>query len=75
MGCYQVEFARSATKDLRKVDRSRIQQILDRVENLAMDPVLQDARSSPDPNGHFESEWETIVSFTKWKMTSWLCSL
>jgi mRNA interferase RelE/StbE len=38
MGCYQGEFARSATKDLRKVDRNRIPQILERIASLAEDP-------------------------------------
>jgi mRNA interferase RelE/StbE len=38
MASYQIEFTRSATKDLRKIDRSRIPQILERIESLGDEP-------------------------------------
>jgi mRNA interferase RelE/StbE len=38
MASYQVEFARSATKDLRKIDRSRVPQILEKIETLVDEP-------------------------------------
>jgi mRNA interferase RelE/StbE len=40
MASYQIEFTRSATKDLRKIDRSRIPQILERIESLGDEPRL-----------------------------------
>lgn len=38
MESYRIEFTRSAEKDLRKIDRSRVAAILHKVEQLQLDP-------------------------------------
>jgi len=38
MGSYSVLFSRSAEKDLRRVEKSRIPQIMERIESLGEDP-------------------------------------
>ncbi|MBE2180221.1 MAG: type II toxin-antitoxin system RelE/ParE family toxin [Chthoniobacterales bacterium] len=38
MASYRIEFTRSAEKDLRKIDRSRVAAILRKVEQLELNP-------------------------------------
>jgi mRNA interferase RelE/StbE len=38
MDSYRVEFTRSAEKDLRKIDKSRVPAIYDEIERLAAEP-------------------------------------
>jgi len=39
MGSYRIEFSRSATKDLRRIDRQWIPRILTAIEDLAIEPL------------------------------------
>lgn len=41
MACYRVELTRSAEKDLRRIDRSRVPEIIKSIEGLADQPRPQ----------------------------------